>query len=210
MHAPAFALLIALAGPVDTARVTVDTVPTMAGPRLELPAPVDLPTRLDFPSSLRIVQDTTPRRRRKSIEVSDWYARRLQIHRIGAYSMIPLFAMQAYAGSKLYSDGSAAASWVKPTHRFGATALATVFTVNTVTGLWNLWDSRAVPTGRTKRYLHTLLMLASDAGFTYAGVRLSEQAENSAEKRREHRTWAYGSMATALVGSGIMVIWRKD
>ena len=210
MLAPALALILALAGTADTSLVAIDTVPSMPEPRLELPASLDLPARLDFPTSLRIVQDTTPRRRRKAIEVSEWYNRRLRIHRIGAYSIIPLFALQAYAGSQLYRDGSGAASWVKPTHRFGATALATVFTVNTVTGIWNLWDSRAVPQGRTKRYLHTILMLASDAGFTYAGARLSEQAENSSDKRRQHRAWAYGSMATALVGSGIMVIWRKD
>jgi hypothetical protein len=39
-------------------------------------------------------------------------------------------------------------------------------------------------------------------------VRLSEQAENSSDKRRQHRQWAYGSMATALVGTGMMVFWR--
>jgi hypothetical protein len=92
----------------------------------------------------------------------------------------------------------------------GATGLATVFTLNTVTGLWNLWDSRTVPQGRTKRTIHALLMLASDAGFTYAGVRLSQQAENSADKRRQHRNLAIASMGTALAGAGMMVIWRKD
>jgi hypothetical protein len=217
MHAPALALIFALAAPADTARVSIDStadtvaiaaVTTMAEPRLALPASVDLPARLDFPTSLRIVQDTTPRRRRKSIEVSEWYERRLRIHRYGAYSMIPLFALQAYAGNELYEHG-ATSGW-KNTHRFGASALATVFTVNTVTGVWNLWDSRSVQKGRTKRYLHALLMLASDAGFTYAGVKLSNDAENSADARRKHRNLAYASMGTALVGSGIMVIWRKD
>jgi len=51
-------------------------------------------------------------------------------------------------------------------------------------------------------------MLASDAGFTYAGAHLAQQAENSAEKRREHRQWAYGSMAVSLVGGGMMFLWR--
>ncbi|MEO7454973.1 MAG: hypothetical protein ABIY52_01835 [Gemmatimonadaceae bacterium] len=83
-----------------------------------------------------------------------------------------------------------------------------MFTLNTVTGLWNLWDSRAVEQGRTKRTLHAILMLASDAGFTYAGARLSEDAENSIEKRREHRKWAYGSMATALTGVGLMTVFK--
>jgi hypothetical protein len=216
MHVSALALLVALAGPVDTTHLAIDTVPSMEPARIELPASLEqtasleLPARLAFPALLASVQDTTPRRRRKSVDVSEWYNRRLQIHRAGAYAMIPLFALQAYAGTQLYEEGSSAPGWAKTTHRVGATGLATVFTLNTVTGLWNLWDSRAVPQGRTKRTIHSLLMLASDVGFTYAGVRLSDQAENSADKRRQHRNLAYASMGTALVGSGIMVIWRKD
>ena len=85
-----------------------------------------------------------------------------------------------------------------------------MFTVNTVTGLWNLWESRGASQDRTRRTAHALLMLASDAGFTYAGARLSEQAEISSDKRREHRTWAYGSMATALTGVAVITIGRED
>lgn len=195
----ALALLIALARPAgiaDTGRVVVDPIMT------------SLPSRLELPVSLQVVEDTTPHRRRKAIEVSDWYERRLRIHRYGAYTMIPLFTFQAIAGNQLYVESSAAPTWAKTGHRFGATALATVFGVNTVTGLWNLWDSRSVPQGRTRRTIHTLLMLASDAGFTYAGARLAEQAENSSAKRSEHRKWAYGSMAAALAGTSVMVFSR--
>lgn len=218
MHAPALALILALAAPADTARISTDSLgvdsPSVgtslmgAEARLERPAARELPSRLDFPMSFGIAPDTTPRRRRKSVEVSEWYERRLRIHRYGAYSMIPLFALQAYAGNELYEHG-ATSGW-KGAHQFGATALATVFTINTVTGVWNLWDSRSTPQGRTKRYLHALLMLASDAGFTYAGAKLSNDAEDSADARRKHRNFAYASMGTALVGSGIMVIWRRD
>jgi hypothetical protein len=199
MYAPALALLIALAGPAgpaDTGRVAID--PLTAG----------VPSRLELPVSLQLADDTVPRRRRKSVEVSEWYERRLRIHRYGAYTMIPLFTFQAIAGNQLYTNGGSAPGWARTGHRVGATGLATVFGINTVTGLWNLWDSRSVPQGRKRRTLHTLLMLASDAGFTYAGVRLSEQAENNADKRREHRAWAYGSMATALTGAGVMVLFR--
>ena len=199
MHVPALALLIALAGPAgsaDTGRVAID--PLGAG----------VPSRLELPATLQISKDTTLPRRRKAVEVSDWYERRLRIHRYGAYTMIPLFAFQSIAGNQLYVNSSAAPAWAKTGHRVGATGLAVVFGVNTVTGLWNLWDSRAQPQGRTRRTIHTLLMLASDAGFTYAGARLANDAETSFEKRRLHRDWAYGSMATALVGSGMMVLWR--
>jgi len=197
MNAPALAFLLTLASPADTGRAPVDTLGTIS-------------SRLAAPLALQITEDTTVRRRHKAIEVSDWYARRLRIHRIDAYAMIPLFAFQAAAGNELYQKGSGADDWAKTGHRVGATGLATVFGVNTVTGLWNLWDSRAVPQGRTKRTLHTLLMLASDAGFTYAGVHLSEKAENDAGARSEHRKLAYASIGTALVGTGMMIIWRKD
>jgi hypothetical protein len=196
MITPALAFVIALAGPADTIRVVPDS------------APATIPSRLELPVSLQLEADTTPRRRRKSIEVSEWYERRLRIHRYGAYATIPLFVFQAAAGNELYNKGSGADGWARNGHRVGATALATVFSVNTVTGLWNLWDSRAVPQGRTRRTIHTLLMLASDAGFAYAGIKLSEDAEQSADARRKHRNLAYTSMGVAVTGAGMMLLWR--
>jgi hypothetical protein len=203
MHTPALALLLALAGPADTARFAPDSVSVLSDS-----VSLSIPSRLVLPVSLQIESDTVPRRRRKSIEVSEWYERRLRIHRYGAYAMVPLFAFQAVAGNELYNKGSGAAGWAKNGHRAGATALATVFGVNTVTGLWNLWDSRAVEQGRTRRTIHTLLMLASDAGFAYAGIKLSEDAEQSADARRKHRNLAYTSMGVAITGAGMMVLWR--
>jgi hypothetical protein len=197
MPAPAvFAFVVALAvAPSDTLPAARDTV---VGP-----------VQTSLASAVRAVQDTVPRRRR-SIEVGDWYERRLRIHRYGAYAMFPLFAAQALAGNEIFKDPQNAPDWAKTTHRVGATGLATVFTLNTVTGLWNLWDSRAATQGRTRRTAHALLMLASDAGFTYAGVRLSDDAENSLAKRREHRAWAYGSIATALTGVAVATVGREE
>lgn len=196
MPAPAvLAFVLALAVPIDTVPAARDSV---VGP-----------VQTSLASAVRAVQDTVPRRRR-SIEVSEWYERRLRIHRYGAYAVFPLFAAQALAGNEIFKDPQNAPDWAKTTHRVGATGLATVFTLNTVTGLWNLWDSRAATQGRTRRTAHALLMLASDAGFTYAGVRLSDQAENSLQKRREHRAWAYGSMATALTGIAVATLGREE
>ena len=196
MLTPALALLITLAGPADTVRAVPDSAPTT------------IPSRLELPVSLQLEADTTPRPRRKSIEVSEWYERRLRIHRYGAYATIPLFVYQAAAGNELYQKGSGADGWAKNGHRVGAAAVATVFGVNTVTGLWNLWDSRAVPQGRTRRTIHALLMLASDAGFAYAGIKLSEDAEQSADARRRHRNTAFASMGVAVTGAGMMLLWR--
>ena len=215
MIAPVVALLIALAGPADTTRLLPDSLPVL-GILPVLPIqPVEdslserIPSRLVLPISLQLQPDTTaPRKRRKSIQVSDWYERRLRIHRYLAYTTIPLYACQAIAGNQLFQESSGAPEWAKTGHRVGATALAAVFTVNTVTGLWNLWDSRSAPQGRTRRTIHTILMLASDAGFTYTGIKLSNEAENSLEKRKQHRNLAYASMGVAIAGSGMMLIWR--
>jgi hypothetical protein len=195
----ALALLIALAAPppADTGQASIRD--SSGGPTL---------TALTV--GIRLADDTVRRPRPKAIEVSDWYERRLRIHRYGAYTIFPLFALQAVAGNQIYQDQRGAPTWAKTGHRVGATALAAVFTVNTVTGLWNLWDSRRAPQGRTRRTVHALFMLASDAGLTYAGARLSEQAENSSEKRRLHKVWAYSSMATALTGVGVITLWRED
>jgi hypothetical protein len=161
-----------------------------------------------FVAAVRLPQDTV-RRRPRAIEVSDWYNRRLTIHRVLSYTTIPLFAAQYTAGERLFEDGSSAPGWAKTTHRVGASALAGVFTVNTVTGLWNLWDSRAVESNRGLRITHALAMLVADGAFTYAGVKLSEDAEQSADKRRLHRTVALSAMGLTAVSGIAMKVLNK-
>ena len=145
----------------------------------------------------------TVRPRVKAVELSDWYYRRLEIHQWGSYVMVPLFGLQYIAGRRLFDDPANAPTWAKTGHRVGATLIAGVFTVNTVTGAWNLWDNRSVPEHRWLRYTHALSMLGADAAFTYAGAKLSTEAQNSLQKRRQHRTVALsaigGSAASALI-----------
>jgi hypothetical protein len=152
--------------------------------------------------------DTIPKRR-KVVDLSEWYGRRLTIHRYVAYGTLPVFAAQWAAGKRLYDDSRAAPTWAKTTHRVGATALAAGFTVNTVTGLWNLWDSRSVEQHRALRTMHALSILAADAAFTYAGAKLSNEAEQSAVKRREHRTVALSAMAVTTVSGIAMKLWNR-
>ncbi len=150
-----------------------------------------------------------PAQRVKAVEVSDWYGRRLTLHRRLSYSIIPLFGFQYAAGSQIWDKGAAAPQWARRGHRIGAATLAGVFTVNTVTGVWNLWDSRSVPQGRTRRLIHATSMLAADAGFTWAGAKLSEEAETSLAKRRLHRTVALSSIALSLT-SGLIMKFTND
>jgi len=155
------------------------------------------------------VSADTIRRRRRSVDVSEWYSRRLTIHRYVAYATIPVFALQYAAGNELFTKGASAPTWAKTMHRVGATSLAAMFTVNTVTGAWNWWDSRSASNGRVLRTIHALTMLGTDAAFTYAGAKLSEEAENSNDKRRLHRKVALISIGVSTASGVAMKLWNR-
>lgn len=183
---------------IDTADVRAPVVLTSSdSSRSRLAAP---------PRAEASVADTVrPRPRPRAVEVSDAYALRLRIHYLASYATIPLFAVQTIAGNQLYRSGGPTPAWASNLHQVGAAGLGALFTVNTVTGVWNLWDSRSVQEDRTLRWIHSGLMLASDAGFTYAGVKLGGEAKNSQSARIQHRRWAYISMSTAMVGYATML-----
>lgn len=151
------------------------------------------------------IESDTIRRRPRAIEYSDAYATRLAIHRIGSYTMLPLFGAEFALGQNLLND-SRPPSWIRSTHAATAIGLGALFTVNTVTGVWNLWDARHDPAGRTRRILHVSLMLASDAGFAATGV-LGGAAHNVNDDRL-HRRFAIGSMALAAAGTAMMWLWK--
>jgi hypothetical protein len=154
------------------------------------------------------LQDTVKKRRRaEAIEYSDFYGTRLTIHRVLSWTILPLFAVQYATGSQLLEHGSAAPEWAQELHGPTATAVAGVFTVNAVTGLWNLWDSRKDPNGRARRYIHSLLMLTASAGFVYAGS-LADEAESSAEMRDKHQTVALTSIGISTASWLMMLIWK--
>ena len=190
MHIHCFAFLLSSAAFL----VQSDSVPAMS-------SPVNSVVVVDTP---RVVRRATP------VEYSDWYERRLTIHRWASYTTLPLFAFQYVAGKQLYDKSTDAPSWAKNGHGIAATGVAALFTVNTVTGLWNLWDARKDPEGRKWRTAHALLMLAADGGFAATGI-LAEKAERSADNRRLHRNIAISSMAVATVSYLMMLPpFRRD
>jgi len=132
---------------------------------------------------------------------SDWYYRRLTIHRYGSYAMLPLFAAQYIVGSGLYNgtqeDGA------EDLHFALGMGVGALFASNSVTGIWNLWESRKDPNDRKRRIAHATLMLLADAGFVATGI-LGDEAEDG-EGRSTHRTVALTSMATATLGYALML-----
>src|SRR5260221_3794684 len=112
------ALVLALAAPDTTMEPAAQT-------------PVG-PTVTGLAVAVRVPDDTV-RRRRRAIEVSDWYERRLRIHRYGSYLVYPLFAAQAIAGNQIIKDPRVAPGRGKNTHPARAAALAHAFAPATAT-----------------------------------------------------------------------------
>jgi hypothetical protein len=186
-----------------------------------LQAPTDTSTRadtsrrpaiVDTALATRVPVDTPTVRRRHAVSYSDEYYTRLTIHRYGSYAMLPLFAAEYSLGQNLINDASPS-SWIKPTHTGVALGIGALFGINTITGAWNLWDSRDDPSGRTRRFLHTGLMLASDLGFAITGAMTPEHRSfdfNAVQQsQNRHRNWAIGSMAVSAAGTAMMWFWKQ-
>lgn len=175
-------------------------------------APESLTTRA--PMAAPLPADTPVVRRPRAIEYSDQYYTRLTIHRYGSYLMLPLFAAEYSLGQNLMNDASPP-TWMRPAHGVVAGGVAVVFGVNTITGVWNLWDSRQDPAGRTRRILHSVMMLASDAGFLATGAtapghnHLYLNYSDYLHRERIHRGLAIGSIALSAIGGGMMWFWKS-
>lgn len=213
-------LLLALAPPL-AAQPPADTAPPAAvllgGARAGVARPpLALAPAIIAAPSLRAAGDTG----RRAVDHSDWYYRRLTVHRYTSYAMVPLFAAQYVLGDRLLderADGGEASSTTRNLHGVAAGGIAGLFAVNTVTGAWNWWEDRREAEGRTKRTVHSLLMLAAGAGFVATGV-TANSIEDDGEGEAEdgggegdpdlHRSIAIGSMALATAGAALMWFWK--
>ena len=160
-------------------------------------APV-LPVRFDVRQSpAPVVQPT---------EYSQAYRTRLKIHKIASFATLPLFATELVLGQSLYNDGGGAK---KDAHVAVGVGIGALFAVNTVTGVWNLWESRKDADGRTRRLVHSLLMLAADAGFV-ATAALAPDSEhgNVSDDRAAHRAAAITSIGLGTAGYLVMLLTK--
>jgi hypothetical protein len=192
------------------------TAPGQAGPRIA-PVGFSLPPAMSTdsltalqPDSL-IPGDTVVRKRPRprAIEYSDAYYTRLKIHRLATYAELPLFAAEWTLGQRLLNEERTGfpSSGLKNAHQAVALGLGALFTINTVTGGWNLWESRKDPAGRTRRILHSVAMLGADAGFAWAGASGGDANETDVGANH-HRAIAISSMALATAGTAMMWLFR--
>ncbi len=161
-----------------------------------------------IPSRVEPLVADTPTSPPPLIEYTDAYYKRLQIHKWASWAILPVFALQYVSGQKL-ADEAPAPGWARDVHGPAAAGVAALFGVNTVTGVWNMWDARQDPYGRKWRTAHSVLMLLADAGFVATGM-LAEDAGEEGEVGA-HRTVALTSMGVALA-SWVMMLppLRRD
>lgn len=152
----------------------------------------------------------TNRGRPRAIEYSDMYGVRLEIHRYASYATIPLFVGEYALGQSLINHPPGS-SGTRTAHSIVAYGLGGLFAVNTITGVWNLWESRHDPADRTRKYIHSALMILSDAGFVATGATAPGRRRITADPgaARVHKEIAIGSMVTALAGYAMMLVWKK-
>jgi hypothetical protein len=143
------------------------------------------------------------------IVYSDGYATRLKIHKAASFTMLPLFGAQAVLGKMLYDNPTPTR---RNLHTGVATAMAGLFAVNTVTGTWNLIESRKDPNHRKLRIAHSLLMLAADAGFVATAFTAPDDDGrdfNYLDRRSLHRNLAIASISSATVGYLLMLFGHR-
>ncbi len=76
-----------------------------------------------------------------------------------------------------------------------------MYVANTITGVWNLHDSREQPNGRAIRWAHSLTMLASEGGLVASSV--------MGLQHRTHRNVAVASMSVGAVSAAAMYVYNR-
>ena len=139
-----------------------------------------------------------------AFEYSDAYAVRRKIHVYASLATLPLFVTEVVLGSKLY-DGDASDS-VRSAHSAVAGGMGVLFGVNTVTGVWNMWEARKDPNGKKRRLIHGLTMLGADVGFVATGMLAPEH--DDLENKSLHRNVALTSIGIAT-GSYLYMLFTR-
>jgi hypothetical protein len=149
--------------------------------------------------------------RPRAIEYSNAYYTRLTIHRYASYTELPLFAAEYALGQRILNGqrtGDFASSGTRSAHKVVAGGLGVLFAVNTITGVWNLYEARHDPEGRTRRDLHALSMLLADAGFLWTAS-LAGDARESQDGANRHRNAALLSISVATASTLMMWLWKN-
>jgi hypothetical protein len=142
-----------------------------------------------------------------AIQLSHAYEVRAKIHKYASVATLPLFGTQLALGESLYSSST---HGKRMAHAVVGTAIGGLFIANSVTGVWNLVESRKDPNGRTRRLVHGLLMLGADVGFLATSMTAPDHESGGGlatftANRGTHRTLGITSIGVGTAGYLIML-----
>jgi hypothetical protein len=171
-----------------------------AVPAAVAPAPVVVSSEM-----LTLLADAQAAQRPRPVafEYSEGYQKRKKIHVYASLAMLPLFVTQFALGNSLWDDST---EGKKTAHVVVGSSIGVLFGLNTVTGVWNLWEGRKNPEGRARRLTHGLMMLGADAGF-FATALLAPGDDGSGD-RDTHRAVALTSIGVATASYLFMLLTR--
>lgn len=151
-----------------------------------------------------------PAARPVAVEYSEAYYTRAKIHKYASFATLPLFATEVALGQTIYNDANANSSAAKGAHIAVGSAITGLFAVNTVTGVWNMWESRHEPEHHKLKLIHGILMLGADAGFaaTFA-TGPNGRASTIDTQKQTHRTIALTSIGLATTSYLIMLFGNR-
>jgi hypothetical protein len=151
-----------------------------------------------------------------AIDYGRGYEVRGQIHRYASYTTLPLFAGDIIIGQSLLNQahrGEDPSHGENDVHIALGAAIGGLFAVNSVTGVWNLVQSRKDPEHRGLRLAHGLMMLGADAGiFASVLTAPSTHERNGAfvfERNPAHRPLALTSIGVATASYLMMLIAER-
>jgi hypothetical protein len=144
-----------------------------------------------------------------AIEYSDGHYTRARIHKYASFATLPLMAGEFALGESLYNDPNSLTSGKRGLHGAVGAGLIGLFGVNSVTGLWNLMDSRHAP-GHTKRLVHGIIMLAAEGGLIASATSAPGHSRNALvnfdTNKATHRNIAFVSMGVGTAGYLLMLL----
>jgi hypothetical protein len=143
-----------------------------------------------------------------AIQYSEGHETRAKIHKYTSIATLPLMVTEFVLGEQLYNDPNSINSSSRGVHGTVGAALIGVFAVQSVTGVWNLMDSKQAP-GHTKRLVHGLMMLAAEGGFIAAAVTAPGHGRNDLinfdANKSTHRNIAIVSIGIGTAGYLLML-----
>jgi len=151
----------------------------------------------------------SPAPRRIAFEYSDGYKTRAKIHKYASFATLPLFASELALGQSIYNNPS---EGKKGAHVAVGTAIVGLYGVQAVTGIWNLMEAKKDPHRSKTRLVHSILMLASGAGFAITPMVAPgehERFESTGGNRSLHRNVAITSIAIGTAGYLTMLFGSK-